>query len=178
MADKVTLSTKAREKKGSRDAAQLRKKGFVPVVVYGHKETPEHLYAKTDEVSSIIRHRVRNLELETAGKKQPVLVQSVQYDFLNRDVIHVDFRRVYADERIHATVPIQVKGIARGTMTGGVLDHPLHSLHIDCLASAVPEAIIVKVDDLLLGQVIHVRELHLPEGVKALGDYLLTLSIL
>jgi large subunit ribosomal protein L25 len=170
MAEKVVLKSEVRGKIGGRDSAHLRKKGRIPAVVYGHKETPDHVHICHEEFEAALRHHVRNLELDIKGKNEPVIIQSVQHDFLGRAIIHVDFRRVSADERIHVTVHVHLKGTARGSMTGGVLDQPLHILHIDCLASAVPESIVVKIDDLQLGQAIHIKELVLPPGVKVLGD--------
>lgn len=170
MAEKVVLNSEMRTKSGGRDSAHLRKKGRIPAVVYGHKQDPDHVHVSHEEFVSALRHHVRNLELTVKGKKEPVLIQAVQHDFLGREIIHVDFRRVSADERIHATTQVHLKGTARGTQGGGVLDQPLHILHIECPALDVPEAIIVKIDDLQLGQAIHVKELVLPPGVKVLGD--------
>ena len=94
----------------------------------------------------------------------------VQWDHLGQDVLHVDFRRVSADERIHVTVPIELRGIAPGVTGGGVLDQPLHTLDIECLAVAVPDSIRVNINELQLGAAIHVRDLTLPPDVKALAD--------
>ena len=170
MAEKVSLNSEVRTGSGSRDAVRLRKNGRIPAVVYGHNEKPDHVHISLDELKTTLRRHVRTLELSVGGKAESVIIQDVQHDYLGRDILHIDFRRVSADERIHVMVDVQLKGTARGILSGGVLDQPLHALHIDCLASAVPEFIIVKIDDLQLGQVIHVKELTLPEGVKVLGD--------
>jgi large subunit ribosomal protein L25 len=82
----------------------------------------------------------------------------------------VDFRRVSKDERVRTTVEIELRGVAPGTTAGGVLDQPLHKIHIECPAMSIPESIRVKIDQLVVGQAIHVKELDLPAGVKALED--------
>ncbi|HKA07316.1 MAG TPA: hypothetical protein VKD71_08670, partial [Gemmataceae bacterium] len=82
----------------------------------------------------------------------------------------VDFRRVSKDERIKTTVDIELRGVAPGTNSGGVLDQPLHKVHVECPALAVPESIRVKIDSLLVGQAIHVKELEPPPGVTILED--------
>lgn len=170
MADALTLKTDPRTGKGSRDAARLRKAGRIPAVVYGHKEAVASVTVPKDELLSALRHHARTLNLVVDGKTDTVLIQEVQHDHLGSDVLHVDFRRVSKDERVKTQVEIELRGTAPGTSQGGVLDQPLHRLHIECPALAIPESIRVKIDSLLVGQAIHVKELELPAGVKALED--------
>lgn len=170
MADALTLKTDARTGKGSRDAARLRKAGRVPAVVYGHKEAVASVTVSKDELLSALRHHARTLKLVVDGKTDTVLIQEVQHDHLGSDVLHVDFRRVSADERVRTQVEVELRGTAPGTSQGGVLDQPLHRVHIECPALAIPESIRVRIDGLLIGQAIHVKELELPAGVKALED--------
>jgi large subunit ribosomal protein L25 len=68
------------------------------------------------------------------------------------------------------TVPLEIRGTAAGIAEGGVLDQPMHTLSIECLAIAIPDKIRVNVADLKLGQALHVKEIVLPEGVKAMAD--------
>lgn len=170
MAETIVLPTEIRTGSGSREAARLRKRGFIPAIVYGHKETPEAIAVSMEHLATAIRQRTHTLELQTGGKKQSVLIQDIQYNHLIKDVLHVDFLRVSATDRIHVTVPVELRGTAIGAKGGGVLIQPLHDLHIECLVSARPESIRVKIDELQLGQAIHVRELQVPEGVKVLHD--------
>ena len=72
--------------------------------------------------------------------------------------------------RIRVAVPVELRGIAPGVAAGGVLDQPIHSLNIECLAIAVPESIRVNVAELQIGMAIHIKEVHLPPDTKALGD--------
>jgi large subunit ribosomal protein L25 len=170
MADTLSLKTEPRKGQGSRDANRLRKVGRIPAVVYGHKETPASVTVSGDELRSIIRHHARTLQLVVGSKTETVLIQEVQHDHLGSEILHVDFRRVSKDERIKTTVDIELRGVAPGTNSGGVLDQPLHQVHVECPALAVPESIRVKIDSLLVGQAIHVKELELPAGVKILDD--------
>jgi large subunit ribosomal protein L25 len=170
MADTLTLKTEGRTGTGSRDATRLRKAGKVPAVVYGHKETPAHVAVSRDELQSALRHHARTLNLVVDGKTDTVLIQQVQHDHLGSDILHVDFRRVSRDERVRTTVEIELRGTAPGTNSGGVLDQPLHKIHVECPAMAIPDSIRVRIDQLQIGQAIHVKELDLPTGVKALED--------
>ena len=170
MADALQLKTEPRTGKGSRDAARLRKAGRVPAVVYGHKEAVANISVSRDELASAIRHHARTLDLIVNGKTETVLIQQVQHDHLGSGLVHIDFRRVSKDERVRTVVAIELRGTAPGVTGGGVLDQPLHKIHIECPVMAIPASIRVKIEGLLLGQAIHVKELELPPGVTALDD--------
>jgi large subunit ribosomal protein L25 len=170
MADAIELVTQKRESHGSRAARRLRKEGLVPAVVYGHKEATVSVSLPAAELEKAIRHGVRVLDLKTDGKLQKALIREVQWDHLGKDLLHVDFARVAADERVVLTVPLEIRGTAPGIAAGGVLDQPIHTLSVECLAIAVPESIRVNVSELQLDGTIHVRDLVLPEGVKAMAD--------
>ena len=170
MADALTLKTEPRSGKGGRDALRQRKAGRIPAVIYGHKEAVASITVSRDELKSALRHHARTLQLVIGGKNETVLIQEVQHNHLGNEIYHVDFRRVSADERVRTTVEIELRGTAPGTSAGGVLDQPLHKIHIECPALAIPDSIRVKIDQLLVGNAIHVKELDLPAGVKALED--------
>jgi large subunit ribosomal protein L25 len=170
MADALTLKTEARKGKGSRDSGRLRKVGRIPAVVYGHKVAPASVTVSGDELRSAIRQHARTLQLVVDGKTETVLIQEVQHDHLGSEILHVDFRRVSKDERIKTTVDIELRGVAPGTNSGGVLDQPLHKVHVECPALAVPESIRVKIDKLQIGEAIHVKELEPPPEVTILED--------
>jgi large subunit ribosomal protein L25 len=77
---------------------------------------------------------------------------------------------VSKDERVVVSVPLHLRGIAPGVSGGGILDQPLHVLNVECLVTAVPEAVRVNIVELQIGSSIKVKDLHLPEGVKAMND--------
>jgi large subunit ribosomal protein L25 len=170
MAEQLVLTTTKREGRGSRAADKLRKAGQLPAVLYGHKEETVALAVSAEAMESVIRHKARVVDLQTDGATQKALIREVQWDHLGKDVLHIDFERVSADERIHVSVPVELKGIAPGVTGGGVLDQPMHELAIECPAISVPESIRVNVSELQLGAAIHVRDLHLPEGVTTDDD--------
>jgi large subunit ribosomal protein L25 len=170
MADMAVLKLSKREGRGSRTAGKLRKTGQAPGVVYGHKQATISVSVSAEELVSAIRHGARVVDLQLDGGTEKAQIAEVQWDHLGQEIVHVDFRRVSADERIHLTVPIELRGIAPGIAAGGVLDQPLHALEIECPAIHVPDSIRVNINELQLGAAIHVRELNLPPDVKALSD--------
>jgi len=170
MAESVVLETEMREGRGSRLAAKLRKKKKVPAVVYGHKEQTVSVSIDHDPILSAIRHGVRVVDIRLTGGVQKAQIVEVQWDHLGKDVLHVDFKRVSADERIEVEVPIELRGTPQGLSDGGLLDQPLHTLRIECPAIAVPDSIRVSIAELKVEDAIHVKDLKLPEGVKALDE--------
>jgi large subunit ribosomal protein L25 len=170
VAESVVLVTEKRDTRGTRAARKQRALGRVPGVVYGHKEETVSISVASDALLSAVRHGARVVDLQSDGGLQKAQIAELQWDHLGMEVLHVDFRRVAAGERIHVTVPVEVKGIAPGIAAGGILNQPIHTLLIECAADQVPESIRVNVNELQLGGAIHVRDLHLPPDVKALAD--------
>jgi len=166
----VVLVGQARPEVGTGAARRLRKQGRIPGVIYGHGEGTVAISVSADELQSALRHGTRVLDLDQNGARQKVLIRDVQWDAIGLDVLHVDLTRVSADERIRIEVNIELRGTAAGVNAGGVLDHHLHSIQIECPVISVPESIRVGIAELQIGQVIHVRDLKLPEGVVALAD--------
>ena len=168
MAASVSLNAEVRMKYGSRAAYHLRKAGKLPAVVYGHKEATVAVTVDAEEFNRAIRvQHARVLDLKLDGRVEKVLIRELQWDHLGDTMIHADFERVSADEMVRVTIPVKLKNAPK-TMSGGVLDQPLHTLHIECFAVAIPEDLTIDILNLTLGHPIHVRELKLPEGVKAL----------
>jgi large subunit ribosomal protein L25 len=170
MAEAVVLAAEARSLHGTHNARRLRKQGRIPAVVYGHKEATVPLSLSHDELHKAIRHGVRLVDLKHGDKVEKALIREVQWDPIGHDILHVDFARVSADERIEVEVRIELRGTAPGLAAGGTLVQPLHSLNVECLAISIPESIRVNIGQLQLDQVIHVGDLPSLEGVKILND--------
>jgi len=170
MAETISLPAQPRQDQGTSAARKLRKQGRVPAVLYGHKEATVAITVGAEELSTALRHGARAVAVQLDGKTEQALIQEVQYDYLGKELLHADFKRVSADERVVVPVRIELRGHAPGLTAGGVLDQPIHSLSVECLALAVPDSIRVSVAEMQIGSVIHVKDLTLPEGVKAMID--------
>jgi large subunit ribosomal protein L25 len=169
MTEPTVLQTEKREGRGSHKADKLRKAGKVPGVLYGHKEATVPFSVDHDTLVALIRTGARVIDIASGGATEKAQIMEIQYDYLGKDVLHVDLKRVSADERITLKVRVELKGIAPGA-SKGVLDQPLHTLHVECSAIAVPDSIKVNIGELQLGEAIHVKDLTLPSGVKVLDD--------
>jgi large subunit ribosomal protein L25 len=168
MSDIAKLTTQPRAATGSRAAAKLRKQGLIPAVVYGHKEAVAHVAVSAEELDRAVRKlHARTFALTLDGKTDTVLIKELQWDHLGQEMIHVDFERRSLTERVKVTVPVELRGAPKST-GGGVLDQPLHQLHVECAFGSIPEAIRVDITNLTLDEPIHVRHLTVPEGVTVL----------
>jgi large subunit ribosomal protein L25 len=117
-----------------------------------------------------LHHGTHLFDLSLDGKNEKVLVKEVQYDHLGMEVLHVDFARVSLDERVEVTVPLELKGEPKGEADGGVLQQIVAELELECLVTEIPDAIRHNVAEMALGDVLHIKDLQLPPGAKALQD--------
>jgi len=171
MAESVTLTAQPRQGNGSRGARRIRRHGQVPAILYGHKEAIVPLTLVGEDLVKALRHGARVVELKLHdGKMEQALIHEVQYDHLGKEVLHVDFRRVSKDEKVIVTVRLELRGQAPGVTAGGVLDQPMHSVSVECLALSLPDSIRVSIVELQIDSVLHVRDLVLPPGVKVMAD--------
>ena len=175
MADAVKIQVEARDPAknkgtGTRVSRRLRKQGKVPAIIYGHKQAPQPIALTKEDVLRMIKAQTHLAELKMGDAVETVLVRDVQWDHLGREIIHLDFARVNADESIETEVRLDFRGVAAGVAEGGILEPLLHELKVSCRAAAIPDVIRVDVTALQIGQSIHVRELSMPEGVTALEE--------
>ena len=164
------VSAQQRTSLGSRANKRLRDSGFIPAVVYGHKEAVIPVSLPKKEITNHLAKGAHVFDLALEGKSEKVLVKEVQYDHLGIEIIHVDFARVSLDEKVEVTVPLELKGTPKGEEEGGVLQQILSQLEIECLVTDIPEVIRHNVSDMAMDDVLHIKDLKLPPGVRCLQD--------
>ena len=166
----LVLKAEIRQGLGSKDAAKLRKKGQIPAVVYGHKKEPASIVLDAKSFREGLQRGHRLMEVEIGKKNETLLIKEVQYDYLGTDIIHVDLMRVDVTEMVRVTVPIELKGTAKGAAEGGMVESHTGNLEIECRVTQIPEKIVVSVKEMALGDAIHVKDIQLPEGVKLISS--------
>jgi large subunit ribosomal protein L25 len=155
---------------------------LVPGVIYGSNQQPMPLEVDSRQLSTVLAHASSEhilVELEIVdgdqGTNKLVLIQEVQHHPLKRDLVHVDFHAVSATEKITSAVPIETTGEALGVRTfGGLLEHSLRTLEVQCYPQDLPGIVQIDVTNLNIGETLHVRDLQLPAGVEAITDEDLT----
>ncbi|MBI3466522.1 MAG: 50S ribosomal protein L25 [Planctomycetes bacterium] len=170
MAERATLKVDKRSVTGKWAVRRLRSQGIVPGVLYGHGEPAVPVQLPAKELIGLVRRGARVLDLTNDGPSETVLIRDLHWDVFGLDILHVDFARVAADERIKIEVRLELRGTAPGVEEGGVLSQLVHNVEVECLATEIPEVIRVDLRGLHLDQAIHVRDLVVPPGVKVLAD--------
>ncbi len=155
---------------GSRVARRLRQQGRIPAVIYGHKLDVLPITLASDDVWQMIKAASHIAELDLGTKTETVLIRDVQWDNLGKEILHLDFARVSAEELIETDVNLELRGQAPGVAEGGVLEALFHTLTVTCPAGAIPSSIKVDISNLNVGDSIHVRDLALPQGVTLDAD--------
>src|SRR5881275_2954163 len=159
MAQTAQITAKQRSELGSRANKRLRDAGFLPGVIYGHKEAVVPVTLPKKEVVNHIHHGAHLFDLNLDGKSEKVLVKEVQYDHLGLEVMHVDFARVSLDEKVEVTVPLELKGEPKGEADGGVLTQVISELEIECLVTDIPDIIRHNVSEMALNDVLQDEDL-------------------
>lgn len=166
MEKELILKAEIREQTGSKHADKMRKSGRIPAIVYGHKQEPVAISLDAHSFIEGLHHGHRLMDVQIGKTKQKILVKDLQYDHLGKEVIHVDMMRVDVTELVKVAVPIELKGTAKGAHEGGIVEGHIDRLEIECRATDIPETIVVSVKDMGVGDVLHVSDIVLPEGVK------------
>ena len=166
----ANVTAEPRNQLGSRANKRLRDSGKLPGVIYGHKEAVLPITLPKKEVVNFLERGTHLFALSVDGKSENVLVKDVQYDHLGAEVIHVDFARVDLNERVEVTIPLELKGEPKGEADGGVLQQIVSELELECLVTDIPNVITHNVSEMGLDSVLHIKDLKLPAGVKALQD--------
>jgi large subunit ribosomal protein L25 len=163
------LKVAIREQLGTSNSRRLRSAGSIPAVLYGHGEASVSLSIPADQVSAAIRHGSHLVDLQGAVTES-ALIREVQWDPMGAHVLHMDLTRVSAGESVSITLAIDLRGDAPGTKNGGVVEHVLHEVEIECPVTSIPDRLELRINNLELDGAIFAKDLGLPEGAKLLTD--------
>ncbi|MCP4710766.1 MAG: 50S ribosomal protein L25 [Planctomycetes bacterium] len=165
MAEKLVLKAEKRSDSGTRAARKLRKEGFVPAIIYGHKKDPVSVKLNSHDLALELQHHHRLLDLDVEGTRESCLVKEVQLNYLGEDIVHVDLTRVNVDERVTVSVALEIRGTPVGASEGGgVLNQLMNEIELECVVVNIPASVRVPVKDLQIGDSIAAGDLELPEG--------------
>jgi large subunit ribosomal protein L25 len=171
----IIVNAESRSDFGKNASRRLRYKGWVPAIVYGGKG--ENLSVAVDPKALLKvlrsesgRNTILKLDIAGLGATNAIL-KSWQVDPIKDNFIHADFYRIAMDVALRVTVPIAVRGEARGVKTdGGILESVLRQIEVECLPGDIPERIEVDVTDLGLNQSLRVLDLPVSAKVKILQN--------
>ncbi len=173
--ENLFFSVDKRVQMGKSGARSVRRSGKIPGVVYGIGDsTPLTINPK--ELETLLGTRagsnvVFQLRVEGEAKSErPVIVKELQRDPMRGAIIHADFLEIRMDEKIQVAVPLSLTGESPGEKLGGTLSQLMRELSVECFPNAIPEQVGVDVTRVNVGDVVHVRDIRLPEGVDLIAD--------
>jgi large subunit ribosomal protein L25 len=170
----MQLTAEIRTEHGKRPVRRLRNQGIIPGVIYGPEMKPMAIKLKKQEVEKFVHAlseaKPVTLQINVDGETQniEVFVKKVQIDKVTDEIVHIDFYRPAMGHVMRIEIPIRVVGKPVGVEKGGIMEVLHTELPVETLPSALVEHIEIDVSGLDLGESYHVRDLKLPEGMKAL----------
>ncbi len=165
MSETIALKAEARKEVGTKHSVRLRREGKLPAIIYGHGKGSVSITLDLRKFVDMLHHGQRLFGIELGGASETLLVKALQYDHLGKDIIHADLVRVDLTEMVKINVPIELKGSAKGTHEGGIVDEHLDHLEIECKVSDIPDVIPVWIKELGVGDTIHAGSIELEEGM-------------
>jgi len=179
---RLTLTAKTRTVQGTRAARRMRRGGFIPAVVYGKAVDPTPLVVNRRDLMKLLHaqaaeHSLVTLRVEvdpaSGGEpwQKPVLIKHVEHDPVYGEIVHVDLHAIALTEQIRIKIPIVLTGEPVGVkQDGGILEHFLREVEVECLPTEIPKQAEHDVSRLLIGETIHVRDLAAPPGARFTTD--------
>jgi large subunit ribosomal protein L25 len=167
------LVAEPRTDSGKGVARKLRAAGRVPAVLYGADVESTPLSVDAKELFHLLHTGAGSnvlVDLVVDGDEHLAIPRDVQRDHIHGRFIHLDFLAVRRDEKIHITVPVRVVGESVGVKAGGVVEHHLWEVEVECLPGDVPDAIEVDITELEIGMSLRVSDLVAPKGAAILTN--------
>ncbi len=167
------VKANARSMQGTGASRRLRRDGKVPAVLYGGHKDARMIEVDHKDTLMNLKHEAFHssiLDMDIDGEKEKVLLRDVQMHPWKSQILHIDFQRVSAKEKIHMKVPLHFinEEIAPGVkLGGGLINHIATDIEITCLPADLPEYIEVDLGSLELGQSIHMSQIKFPSGVES-----------
>lgn len=171
MKETFVLNAEVRELQGTGASRRLRRTGRVPAILYGGKTEPQKLSVDHNELWKHLKNESfysHILTLKTGSTSEQVVLKDLHRHPVNETVMHLDLQRILADVELRMHVPLHFIGadIAPGVKTGGgIVEHHLNQVEVECLPRHLPEFIEVDISGLDVNDAVHLSQLKLPEGV-------------
>jgi large subunit ribosomal protein L25 len=163
------IPTIARQQGGKHSNRRLRFSGQTPAVLYGHGEQNICLSVPSDALAAALRHGGRLVGL-TGAVNESAFIRDLQWDTYGAHVLHVDFTRINVDELVKVHLTVELRGQAPGVKEGGVVEHLVHDVQIECPAGSIPDKLYVSVNNLKLNDMITIAQIDLPAKAQIFAD--------
>ena len=166
---KVVANT--RKEQGSGASRRIRRAGKVPGIIYGGKGEPYTIVIDHNPLIHSLRVEAFHssiLDLELDGKGERVLVRDIQWHPYKQQVMHIDFQRIAADQKIQIKVPLHFNNQENSPavkLSAAIVSHVMNEIEINCLPADLPSFIEVDLTGLEVGKAVHFNDIVFPNGV-------------
>src|SRR6266702_5245447 len=173
--ERIRLTVKERESRGSADARRLRQQGFIPGVLYGKGKSSYAFAVPERDLRRVLTgagglHAILDVVLEGQNTTRASILKDYQQDPIRGHISHVDRHEVRLDQPIQASVTVQLVGEPAGAKEGGVLSQVQREINVEALPMEIPEHIDLDVTGMAIGDTLRLVDLPVHEGVKFLDD--------
>ncbi|QDZ29055.1 50S ribosomal protein L25/general stress protein Ctc [Noviherbaspirillum sp. UKPF54] len=164
-----------RTEQGSGASRRLRKAGQTPGIIYGGTAAPVAIALDHNALYHALKKEAFHssiLDMEIDGKVEKVLLRDFQVHAFKQIVMHADFQRVDANQKLHVKVPLHFVNAEVSPavkLSSAVISHVMNELDITCLPGDLPEFIEVDLSKVEAGASVHLNDLQLPKGVSAIA---------
>ncbi len=168
----IQFKATKRDAQGTGASRRQRRAGQLPGIVYGGTKDPQPITLDHNELYHLLKKEVFHsslLSIEVDGQNETVILRDTQWHPFKQQVLHIDFQRVAADEKIHVKVPLHFIGgdDSPAVKLGGcIVSAVINDIDVVCLPGNLPEFITVDLSGLEVGHSVHVSELKLPADVE------------
>ena len=160
--ESVILVANLRETINKAARNKIRKEGRVPGVYYSKYDNPIAFDVDEKDIGKLVFTSSRNIiSLKVAGKEEhECFLKNVQFDPITDKVVHFDLLGLKRGEKFQLNIPFSFVGSSVGVKEGGILQIGLHKLFVECLPKDVPQSLEVNIENLNIGDTIHVKDLN------------------
>jgi large subunit ribosomal protein L25 len=169
--EEISLNARLRQRRGKGVAHRLRSGGFIPGVFYLGHESNIPIEVNAHELQLALRKKPQLILLKLDdGSDRECVVRELQRHPVSGRYLHIDLMGIVTGQKMTVKVPVELIGSSPGVrLHGGVLQHSVHSLHVECLPRDIPQKIVADISNLMIGSSVHVRDL-IVENIRILDD--------
>lgn len=169
---KFEVEATVRQVIGKGASRRLRREEKVPSIVYGGGKQPASLTLEHNKIAKSLENEAfysHILTLKTGSESERVILKGVQRHPYKPRILHVDFQRVRADEKLHMHVPLHFLGGEQAPGhkdDGGLISHIMSDVEVACLPDNLPEYLELDISDMKVNDIKHLSDIKLPNGVE------------
>ena len=176
MSTNFVINARSREDTGKGASRRLRRQsGEVPAIIYGGKNHAEKISILHKDITKALENEAvysSIISLAVDGKAEDTIIKDIQRHPAKQVILHLDFLRVSKTTKLQTRVPLNFlnEDICVGVkMGGGLIAHTMTDIEVSCLPKDLPESIDVDMEQIDIGQIVHLSDIKMPSGVESVS---------